>query len=256
MRKLFLLALFACSTQASAGFELIEASKLQKPKEVAVKTEIPKPAQKLAKAADVKVSPTPIRTKVLIGGLTHTGRKPAIIPPAKGFGKGLTLKESISMIVPSTFNVYNDAQLDLSRPTNWAASDGPDWVSVLDTALRAASMSATIDWTSSSISLEKQVITTPILSVQPEWLMTPKDRTVRNGMARWAKTAGWNLDWDVAVDFPIPYDVSFKGDFETAVQEVMGSLMGSDYPVEACTYENKTVRIVRFGESQRCNITR
>lgn len=253
MKKLLALPLIAISLHAFAGFEVIENAK-------PAPTPAPIAEQEVKKAAPVRVAmkaaTAPKKTQALVGGLTHTGRKPAIIPPAKGFGKAVSLKDAISMIVPDNFNVYNDTQIDLTRPTNWAATDGSDWVAVLDNALRNVGIAGTLDWQTNSISLEKQVAVAPVLAVQPEWLMTAKDKTVRNGIGRWAKLAGWNVDWDVAVDFPVPYDVTFKGDFETAVQQVMTSLAGSDYPVEACAYENKTVRIVRFGESQRCQFAR
>lgn len=237
-----------------AGFEVIDEP-IQAP---VIKKEIKKdptpPAVDRAVLKKAEVAKIAIKPSVVIGGITHTGRKPSILPPARGFGNDVTLRESIMMLLPESFSVYNDGNIDLNQKASWAAADADDWAGVLGNVFRKAGVAATLDWGKNSLTLDRHIKVAEPPAPKPKWILEAKDKTVRAALHRWARQAGWHLDWDVAVDYPIPYDVTYEGQFESAVGEVMGSLAGSDFPVQACTYENKTLRVVRFGETQRCNL--
>jgi hypothetical protein len=72
-------------------------------------------------------------------------------------------------------------------------------------------------------------------------------------LERWAAAAGWNIAWEVPRKVPVAFDATFSGPFEVAVDKLMRSLRGSDYPLVNCQYEdNKVVRILRRGEIKKC----
>ncbi|MFL9611130.1 toxin co-regulated pilus biosynthesis Q family protein [Methylobacillus sp. Pita2] len=234
---------------AFAGFEVVDA-----PEEPA--KEVAKPvAQKVAQLQPAAPKATIRQQAVLIGGLNQVGRKPAIIPPAKGMVNGQPLRDALSLLVPTSFSIYNDGNINLLSATSWRGNGQDDWTVVLGNLLRTSGIAATLDWDQSTLSLEKQVQKVAPPAPKPVWKLALADKTVRTALSRWSKSNNWQLDWDVAVDFPIPYDIEYQGEFKSAVEEVMQSLRGSDYPVEACAYdENRALRIVRMGEANKCKL--
>ena len=83
------------------------------------------------------------------------------------------------------------------------------------------------------------------------WDIRSSDKTVYGAMKRWAKTAGWQLMWDTdGNDYPVIAEASYKGQFDVAVGGVMASLERSQYPLRACLYENRAVRVIH--KAKRC----
>lgn len=234
---------------AHAGFEVVDGP------EVAVKPTVNNNASIIPDTQHTKKQ-TIRQQSVLIGGLNQVGRKPAIIPPAKGMVNAQPLRDALSLLVPTSFAIYNDGNINLVAPASWRGNGQDDWTVVLGDLLRSSGIAATLDWDQNSLSLEKQVQKIAPPAPKPVWKLTAADKTVRNALARWAKTNRWQLDWDVAVDFPIPYEIEYQGEFKSAIEDVMQSLRGSDYPIEACAYdENRALRIVRMGEANKCKLT-
>ena len=252
------LVLSALASSAFAGFEVVEAEKPQGAP-VMKMVDVTKAKKNANDVSQTQLTDQSKRVQmakslpIMIGGLTHVGHKPAILPPAKGFAKNLTLKDALSMLVPQNFEIYNDGQVNLNSLVSWNGSDADDWAGVLSNLMRVSQIAATIDWTAHTLTLDKQVIAEK-KPVVPVFKMLASDKTVRGTIQRWSKDAGWHTDWDVAVDFPVPYDIEFTGNFEAAVGEVIKSLSASDYPIQACSYENNILRVIRFGEQQRCTL--
>ena len=85
---------------------------------------------------------------------------------------------------------------------------------------------------------------------EPTWDVTPSDRTLRTAMARWARTAGWQLMWELPYDYELDTHSAIHGSFEHAVEVVARSMADADPPLRAIIYSgNKVVRIV--GEKTR-----
>lgn len=87
----------------------------------------------------------------------------------------------------------------------------------------------------------------------PTWEIRPDDLAINPTIRRWAKAAHWQVAWEIPVDFPVTITDSFVGTFEDAVSRVVSAYEGADYPLKACFYDNKVVRIVRFlGNGKEC----
>ncbi|MGX9697040.1 TcpQ domain-containing protein [Janthinobacterium lividum] len=90
-----------------------------------------------------------------------------------------------------------------------------------------------------------------------QWDVRPEDIRLANTFERWAKTAGWRIQWDANKHLLIESTSTFTGSFEDAVKAALmtpGIRYGA-YPLEACVYANSPplVRITRQGEqSQEC----
>lgn len=80
------------------------------------------------------------------------------------------------------------------------------------------------------------------------WQLALADHTVKNALTRWAKDGGWQLIWDVPIDFGVDADATITGTFEQALQSVVHALEKSDTPIQAVLYKgNKVLRIVAKG---------
>jgi hypothetical protein len=82
----------------------------------------------------------------------------------------------------------------------------------------------------------------------PTWEILPRDRSVRAALERWTASAGWQLSWEMAVDYPVVTRTTISGTFETAVEAVAQSLERAEVPVKAVMYRgNRVLRIVAKG---------
>lgn len=85
------------------------------------------------------------------------------------------------------------------------------------------------------------VVTKPVQT----WSVTVADRSVRTLLERWAKTAGYQMSWEIPVDLELNANANMTGSFEDALTAVLASLKNSEYPIEAIIYDNNVVRMVK-----------
>ncbi|MEN3291433.1 MAG: hypothetical protein V7642_686 [Burkholderiales bacterium] len=82
----------------------------------------------------------------------------------------------------------------------------------------------------------------------PAWEISPADRTLNATLARWATSAGWQLVWELQVDYPVETRATLHGTFDEVVGMVAKSLEGSGVPVQAVFYAgNKVLRLIAKG---------
>lgn len=80
------------------------------------------------------------------------------------------------------------------------------------------------------------------------WHLSVSDHTVKAALTRWATEDGWQLVWDVPIDFGVDADATVNGTFEQALQAVVDALKKSETPIQAVMYRgNKVLRIVAKG---------
>jgi hypothetical protein len=84
--------------------------------------------------------------------------------------------------------------------------------------------------------------------------VTAGDRSVREVLARWARTAGWThepVHWALDRDHPIQGAAGaelFGADFRSATRKLLSSTELTDRPVQPCFYLNKVVRVIPRAE--------
>lgn len=80
------------------------------------------------------------------------------------------------------------------------------------------------------------------------WDIRIADGTLNTAMTRWASQAGWQVLWELPIDYAIETNTTLDGTFEQAVATVADSMAGAEIPIKAIFYEaNKTLRIVAKG---------
>jgi len=89
---------------------------------------------------------------------------------------------------------------------------------------------------------------TPLNPEDQEWEIIVSDKTLNAAMARWAATAGWQLLWEIPVDYAVEARTSVRGSFEQAVSIVAKSMESAEIPMKAVFYQgNKVLRIMAKG---------
>lgn len=100
----------------------------------------------------------------------------------------------------------------------------------------------------SAVSTQAGSFVVPEDEASRTWRLEVSDRTVKTALSRWAKEAGWQLVWEVPVDFGIDADATITGTFDDALHAVVRALDKSDTPIQAILYKgNKVLRIVAHG---------
>jgi hypothetical protein len=171
----------------------------------------------------------------------------------KGSGKDMPLYQAVSVIVPRGFTVQTkDVDRWLDEPVSWEG--GRDWTSVLRDALAPypnlvaeVSLSArTVTLRPRQVAVAGGVVAGANASVQ--WTINVGDRSLKNVFARWAEAAGWQLSWELQVDYTIQTRAALTGRFEDVVEAVVKSMEQSEVPMKAVFYgANKVLRIVAKG---------
>ncbi|SFL98532.1 toxin co-regulated pilus biosynthesis Q family protein [Rugamonas rubra] len=86
------------------------------------------------------------------------------------------------------------------------------------------------------------------LDAAPRWEIAPTDRTLNAALARWAAQAGWQLVWELPVDYAVDARTQVSGSFQEAVAMVAKGMEGAEIPLKAIFYAgNKVLRIVPKG---------
>jgi hypothetical protein len=80
------------------------------------------------------------------------------------------------------------------------------------------------------------------------WDIVPSDKTLNGALARWAGAAGWQLLWELPVDYAVQVRTTVPGTFEEAVGAVVTSMDSAELPMKAVFYKgNKVLRIMGRG---------
>lgn len=96
----------------------------------------------------------------------------------------------------------------------------------------------------------KPVASTPpaIPAPAPQWRLVPADDTLSAALTRWGSVAGYQVVWQAPKDLPV-YAATYTGSFETAVEQVMRDTTLGAYPLHACLYDNRVLRVLHSTQS-------
>ncbi|MTV41101.1 hypothetical protein GM676_26420 [Duganella radicis] len=88
----------------------------------------------------------------------------------------------------------------------------------------------------------------PVAPPAPTWEVMPADKTLNVTLARWAAAAGWQLVWELPVDYAVSMRTELRGSFVEAVGMVAKSMDTAEVPMKAIFYDgNHVLRIVAKG---------
>lgn len=82
----------------------------------------------------------------------------------------------------------------------------------------------------------------------PTWEIMVSDKTLNAALQRWAAAAGWQLLWELPVDYAVEAKTTVPGSFDEAVNTVVKSMETAEIPMKAVFYQgNKVLRIMVKG---------
>lgn len=191
--------------------------------------------------------------------IMHQGAEPALVQPAVGMGHNIPLIVALQQIVPSGWYVLPEHG-DLS--VSWKGS--ASWVKTLTEMLNPISARAVIDWDKQTVrvyvappepAVTKDMAGESAEPVAPQvesWTIRVEDGLISTTLQRWAEEAQahgdfWGVSWESPMDFPVMFNATFAGSFESAVTQLVQSLASTEAPVQAIIYENHVVRVVPIG---------
>lgn len=101
----------------------------------------------------------------------------------------------------------------------------------------------------------KPVVVVPPPPPPPKtWRVSPEDKTIREALAKWARSEGWTFNplgrdyWTVPKDFDLVASDTFTGSFKDVVRKLIASTELTDTPLQPCFYSNRAVRVVPINE--------
>ncbi len=72
----------------------------------------------------------------------------------------------------------------------------------------------------------------------------PQDVNLRNALDRWLQTQGWQLAWSVGSDLPLEFNATFKGDFNSVLEQTMKATNHMSTPTRICRHTNNVIRVI------------
>lgn len=181
-----------------------------------------------------------------------------------GFARDVPLHEALSQIVPRSYTVRSRG-LESIQATVVSWQGGKGWNVVLRDVLdQVPALQVEIDTASKIVTFGIRAqaapqtlvatdapagaVASPVAIPDPQWLVTRNDMTVRGVLERWSAQAGWQLVWELSVDYPIEAEASITSQFELAVETLTKSLQGAEVPPKAIIYRgNRVLRVVARG---------
>lgn len=79
----------------------------------------------------------------------------------------------------------------------------------------------------------------------PLWEIQARDLSVYSAFRRWARSSGWQISWEIPVDYPATVLHQSSGTFEDAVDSVLAAYAKADYPPKGCFHTNQTPPVLR-----------
>src|SRR5260364_117778 len=139
--------------------------------------------------------------------LQSESARPAHVALREGKGHNVTLSDMLSAVVPHDFH----AELRGVHPKqilSWQG--GKPWDVVLHSALAATPsahrIETDIDWARKRLVLRESTQAAESAGDTPRamhWTVRAQDLTLRRTLMRWAAQAGWQVSWDIRVDYPV-----------------------------------------------------
>lgn len=76
-----------------------------------------------------------------------------------------------------------------------------------------------------------------------------EDETLYLALRRWSAESKFQLVWNAGKDFPAHQTRYIADSFEHAVEQVMADTELSSYPLHACAYPNRVMRVLHISHS-------
>ncbi len=172
---------------------------------------------------------------------------------ALGFGNNVPLSIAVDQIVPDgCWKINIDDDLG-DREVSWAG--GKAWDQVLTESVKSAGLKIKINEAGCIIGIGNSLIIAEAMASSTSMVWHLKtDLSLSENLKVWAQRAGWKLQWDMSVDYPIEHSATLIGSFdgESGVfSRVIDSFVNANASIKAVLHEsNRVIQIVEGGYEQ------
>lgn len=157
------------------------------------------------------------------------------------FGQPVGRPAGVAGSAPSA--VTSNPPSALSSPAGSAASNPSS-----GGATQLPQPGALVDLPHADPSAAKVSLHIDVSKLAREWRIVSDDTTISTTLVRWSSLAGYQTVWQAQKDLPA-YEAIYKGSFEDAVEALMRDSRHSGYPLRACLYDNRVVRVLHTTQS-------
>jgi len=175
-----------------------------------------------------------------------------------GFAADVPLHDAISQIVPRSYTVRSSG-IESVDATLVSWQGRRPWTQVLkDVLAQVPGLRAEIDSATKLITFSLMtpaasgaIAEAPSAAMPPEamWELRTSDQTIRKAFERWSRVAGWQLVWELGVDYPVEATAALSMNFEGAIEAVTNAMQGGEVPPKAIFYRgNRVLRMVARGQ--------
>lgn len=189
--------------------------------------------------------------------------------PVKGFGRDVTVHDSLRQLVPLDWQVFSEGDVTLTTKTSWKG--GRSWFAILGSVFQETGIKGVLNWNTKELVLFQvskpavQAAAAPVVKkqeatlIEQQWVLDPS-KTLRENLDAWAKKENWTLVWnasiaDKIVDYRIDTKTTISGSFtgENGVMaKVIASYVDSEYPLAIEFFKSNRVievRIAGYGKN-------
>jgi hypothetical protein len=183
---------------------------------------------------------------LLMGGFTSMAHADLVCVNTSGTG-------CIKPVVPVKLAPVGEVVTDASKPAAVASPSVANATTQAPVDSHAAAAPAAAP--------AAPIASTATVDVAPKkamgrWEIRAGDLSIYSALKRWSDEAGWQLSWEIPVDYPVSIVGSFDNNFRGAVDSVIEAYRDSDYAPKGCFYENNVLRIVRrVGDGKECLVS-
>lgn len=249
-------ALFACMNASYAGFIMEE--------EKTATVQGGQGTDKAMSATTRKLVNLGIENTQSHNSLVQEG-VPSVDPlPVKGFGRDVTVHDSLRQLVPLDWQVFTEGEVVLTSKTNWKG--GRSWPAILGSVFQETGIKGVLNWTTKELVLFQVVApkavspanaSAPMVKkeatlTEAEWVLDPQ-KTLRENLEIWAKKDNWTLVWnatiaDKVVDYRIDTKTVITGPFmgeNGAMSKIVRSYSDSEYPLAVEFFKSNRIVEIR-----------
>lgn len=154
-----------------------------------------------------------------------------------GFGHLVPLRLAGPMILPPHWRWRIDDRRIANTPVSWRA--GEPWTQALLQA--PPGVRYVVDWDTRTVA----ALAWP--PVVPVWRLTA-NRPLRAQIIAWGRTSGWTVIFHGHQDWIVPAPATFKGNFASAVEQVVHIARAEGAVIHAYLYAGNNTVVIREGK--------
>lgn len=162
------------------------------------------------------------------------------------FGSNVPVLMALENLVPEGYKVSVDEPID-DILVSWETS--ANWKEALNSLAKNSKTHLVLNEKDKVIGLSERKDVARMLArtLDNEWYLID-GRTMKQNFEIWGAIEGWEVSWDVTVDYPINHSAFVSGDLKEALGKLVASVSDTSHPISVILHKgNKVIQVVEGG---------